>query len=46
MLPEIEKMAVPGEDSGPIFANSAAPSSMMIGTVAIVQTLLICVGAS
>ena len=39
-------MAVPGDDSEPIFANSAAPSSMMIGTVAIVQTLLICVGAS
>ena len=46
MLPEIEKIAVPGELSGPIFANSAAPSSMIVGTVAIVQTLLICVGAS
>ena len=44
-LPEIEKIAVPGELSTPIFVNSSGPSSMIAGTVAIVHTLLICVGA-
>jgi hypothetical protein len=43
-LPESENTAVPGEFSGPILANSAPPSSMIAGTVAIVCTLLICVG--
>ena len=45
-FPEIEKIAVPGELSEPISANFAGPSSMIYGTVAIVQTLLICVGAA
>ena len=35
MLPEIEKIAVPGDVSGPIFAHSVAPSSMIEGTLAI-----------
>ena len=37
---------MPGDVSGPIFAHSSAPISMIDGTLAIVQTLLICVGAS
>ena len=45
MLPESEKTAVPGAEGAPIFANSSAPSSRILGTSAIVLTLLICVGA-
>ena len=36
---------MPGADGTPIFENSAAPSSKIFGTSAIVLTLLICVGA-
>jgi hypothetical protein len=45
-LPEIEKIAVPGAVGAPVFANFAAPISSTIGSVAIVQTLFTCVGAS
>jgi hypothetical protein len=45
-LPEIEKSTVPGEPGVPIFVKSSGPSSRIAGTVAIVQTLLICVGAA
>jgi hypothetical protein len=46
-LPESEKTRVPDESGGtPIAAYSFAPSSMIFGTVAIVSTLLISVGAA
>ena len=45
----IEYLAVSklkGDVSGPIFAHSSAPIAMIDGTLAIVHTLLICVGAA
>jgi hypothetical protein len=46
-FPETETTRVPVEFGGtPIFANSAPPSSSTTGTVEIVSTLLIRVGAA
>src|SRR6266508_1318246 len=44
MLPDKEKTTVPGDASGPMDAYHSPPFSTIVGTVAIVCTLLISVG--